>query len=62
MIQNNQSLKDDLNSGNVLFGTIDCWLVWNLTREQNHLTDVTNASRTNLMNLHTLLWDDELLK
>ncbi|CAD8088564.1 unnamed protein product [Paramecium primaurelia] len=61
MIQNNQTLKDDINQGNVLFGTIDCWLVWNLTREQNHLTDVTNASRTNLMNLHTLQWDDELL-
>lgn len=54
MIQNNQILKDDLNTGNVLFGTIDCWIVWNLTKEKNHLTDVTNASRTNLMNLLTL--------
>lgn len=44
------------------FGTVDSWLVWNLTRGQVHVTDVTNASRTLLFNVHTLAWDEELLK
>ena len=43
------------------FGTIDSWLVWNLTKGQAHVTDPSNASRTLLFNLHTLAWDDELL-
>jgi glycerol kinase len=46
--------------GELLCGTIDTWLTWNLTGR--HVTDVTNASRTQLMNLRTLVWDDELLK
>jgi glycerol kinase len=46
-------------AGDVLFGTIDSWLIWNLTGR--HVTDVTNASRTMLMNLATLQWDDALL-
>ena len=44
------------------FGTIDSWLVWNLTRGQLHITDVSNASRTMLFNIHTLKWDEELLR
>jgi glycerol kinase len=48
-------------NGELAFGTIDCWLVWNLTNGKQHLTDVTNASRTMLFNIHTLKWDDELL-
>jgi glycerol kinase len=51
-------------SGDAIFGTTDCWLAWNLTggpRGGVHVTDVTNASRTMLMNLETLDWDDELL-
>lgn len=48
--------------GELAFGTIDSWLVWNLTNGQQHLTDVTNASRTMLFNIHTLQWDDELLE
>ena len=51
--------------GDVLFGNIDTWLIWNLTggvRGGKHLTDVTNASRTMLMNLRTLDWDGELLE
>lgn len=48
--------------GELAFGTIDSWLVWNLTSGQQHLTDVTNASRTMLFNIHTLAWDDELLE
>lgn len=48
--------------GELLFGTIDSWLVWNLTGGQVHATDVSNASRTMLFNLSTLDWDDDLLR
>ena len=48
--------------GELAFGTVDSWLVWNLTKGKHHITDVTNASRTLLFNIHTLKWDDELLK
>ncbi|MDP1844387.1 MAG: glycerol kinase GlpK [Sediminibacterium sp.] len=47
--------------GELLFGTIDSWLVWKLTNGQVHTTDVSNASRTMLFNIHTLQWDIELL-
>jgi glycerol kinase len=47
--------------GELAFGTVDSWLVWNLTRGTKHLTDATNASRTLLFNIHTMEWDDELL-
>lgn len=46
---------------NLIFGTIDSWLIWNLTGGKVHATDYTNASRTMLFNIHTLDWDDELL-
>ena len=48
--------------GELCFGTIDTWLVWKLTNGKKHITDVSNASRTMLMNLETLTYDDELLK
>lgn len=48
--------------GLLKFGTVDSWLVWNLTRGKVHVTDVTNASRTMLFNIHTLEWDEDLLK
>ncbi len=47
--------------GGLLFGTVDAWLVWNLTKGRVHVTDYSNASRTMLFNIHTLDWDDELL-
>ena len=47
---------------NLLFGTIDTWLLWKMTNGKVHATDVTNASRTLLFNIHTLDWDDELLE
>ncbi len=47
--------------GELLFGTIDSWLIWNLTGGKAHVTDVTNASRTLMYNIHELCWDDELL-
>ena len=48
--------------GKLLFGTVDTWLIWRLTRGEVHVTDVSNASRTMLFNIHTLEWDDDLLK
>jgi glycerol kinase len=49
------------DAGRLAFGTVDSWLVWQLTSGRTHITDVTNASRTMLFNIHTLQWDDELL-
>ncbi|MGH9176801.1 MAG: FGGY family carbohydrate kinase, partial [Vicinamibacterales bacterium] len=48
--------------GEILFGTIDSFLIWRLTRGTRHITDVSNASRTLLFNINTLEWDDELLR
>jgi glycerol kinase len=53
--------RDRAERGELAFGTIDSWLMWKLTGGAVHLTDVTNASRTMLFNLHTGAWDDELL-
>jgi len=52
---------DHLTTRPLAFGTIDSWLVWNLTRGRTHVTDVTNASRTMLFDIHRAEWDDELL-
>ncbi|MCB9766813.1 MAG: glycerol kinase GlpK [Candidatus Omnitrophica bacterium] len=60
ILDNDSGLRKRAEEGEILFGTIDTWLLWNLTGK--HLTDVTNASRTLLMNLETLDWDDELLE
>ncbi len=48
-------------AGKLRFGTVDSWLIWRLTRGEVHVTDVTNASRTMLFNIHSLQWDKELL-
>jgi glycerol kinase len=50
------------DAGKLAFGTVDSWLVWKLTNHACHVTDVSNASRTMLFNIHTLKWDDELLR
>jgi glycerol kinase len=50
------------NKGELCFGTIDSWLLWKLTNGKVHATDISNASRTLLFNIHTRLWDDDLLK
>lgn len=65
MLDNIQGLRQRAEKGDLLFGNIDTWLIWNLTGGTSgglHITDVTNASRTMLMNLETLDWDDEILK
>ena len=49
-------------AGQLAFGTVDSWLIWKLTGGRQHVTDVSNASRTMLFNIHTLAWDDELLR
>ncbi|MBO5601094.1 MAG: glycerol kinase GlpK [Prevotella sp.] len=54
--------REKAEKGDLLMGTIDAWMVWKLTDGRVHATDCTNASRTMLMNIHTLEWDDDLLK
>jgi glycerol kinase len=54
--------RDRAERGELLFGTVDCYLLWRLTAGKVHATDATNASRTQLFNIHTGEWDDELLK
>src|SRR5580765_1259092 len=65
ILENVDGARAAADSGEALFGTIDTWLLWNLTGGTDggvHVTDVTNASRTMLMDLRTLDWDDEILK
>jgi len=57
-----EGARDLANKGELIFGTIDTWLVWKLTNGKVHVTDATNASRTMLFNIHTLEWDTELLQ
>lgn len=52
--------REKANRGELLFGTVDTWLLWKLTGGKTHATDVTNASRTMLFNIHTLQWDTEI--
>jgi glycerol kinase len=62
ILDNVEGTRKLAEQGQLAFGTIDAWLVWNLTRGQLHITDVSNASRTMLFNIHTLNWDKELLR
>jgi glycerol kinase len=62
ILDNVPGARQKAEAGQLAFGTVDSWLVWKLTNGQKHLTDVTNASRTLLFNIHTLAWDDELLR
>ena len=62
ILDNVPGARDRAEKGKLLFGTVDSWLIWRLTRGEVHVTDVTNASRTMLFNIHTLQWDEELLK
>lgn len=62
IIDNVDNAKDLAESGKLLFGTIDTWLIWKLTGGEKHLTDYTNASRTMLFNIHNLEWDNEILE
>ncbi len=61
ILDNVSGARKQAEEGLLAFGTIDTWLVWNLTKGKEHVTDPSNASRTMLFNIHTLKWDDELL-
>lgn len=61
ILNNVDGARDLAEKGDLAFGTIDTWLIWNLTEGGVHVTDVSNASRTMLFNINTLSWDDELL-
>ena len=62
ILDNVAGARERANRGELLFGNIDTWLIWNLTRGKVHVTDYSNASRTMLFNINTLQWDDEILK
>ena len=61
ILQNVPGARERAEKGELRFGTVDTWLIWNLTRGEVHVTDVSNASRTMLFNIHDLQWDKELL-
>lgn len=62
MLDNITGLREQAENGEILFGTIDSWLLYNITKTKVHFTDITNASRTMLFNIHTESWDDDLLQ
>jgi glycerol kinase len=61
LLDNVAGARDRARQGKLAFGTVDSWLMWQLTGQAVHLTDATNAARTMLFNIHTLQWDDDLL-
>lgn len=61
ILRNVEGAKEKAKEGDLLFGTVDTWLIWNLTKGKVHVTDYTNASRTMLYDIHNLEWDEELL-
>ncbi len=61
ILDNVEGARARAEKGDLLFGTIDTWLIWKLTGNKVHVTDYTNASRTMMFNIHQLKWDDELL-
>ena len=62
ILDNVEGAREAANDGKLLLGTIDTWLVWRLTGGQSFYTDTTNASRTMLFNIHTMEWDDDLMR
>ncbi|MBE9428621.1 glycerol kinase GlpK [Staphylococcus epidermidis] len=61
ILDNVEGAREKADNGDLLFGTIDSWLVWKLSGKEAHITDYTNASRTLMFNIHDLKWDKELL-
>ena len=61
ILDNVPGAREKAEKGQLLFGTIDTWLIWNMTQGRVHVTDYTNASRTMLFNIHTLQWDEKIL-
>lgn len=61
LLDNVEGAREKAEQGKLAFGTVDSWLIWKLTKGEKHVTDVSNASRTMLYNIHKLEWDQELL-
>lgn len=61
ILDNVEGARDRAKKGELLFGTVDSWLIWNLTKGKEHVTDYTNASRTMLFDIHNLCWDEEIM-
>ena len=61
ILQNVPGAREKADKGELLFGTVDTWLIWNLTKGAVHVTDYTNASRTMLYDIHKLCWDEEIM-
>ena len=61
ILENVPGAREKADAGKLLFGTVDTWLIWNLTKGAVHVTDYTNASRTMLFDIFTLQWDEEIL-
>ena len=62
ILENVEGARAKAEAGELAFGTVDSWLIWNLTAGKTHITDITNASRTMLFNIHSQEWDKELLE
>lgn len=62
ILDNVEGAREKAVSGDLILGTIDTWLIWNFTKGEQHITDVTNASRTLMFNINTMQWDDDLLE
>lgn len=62
ILDNVPEAREKAMAGKLVFGTVDSWLIWNMTNGEKHITDITNASRTLLFNIHSCDWDDELLR
>ena len=62
ILENVEGAREAAEKGELLFGTVDTWLIWHLTKGEIHVTDYSNASRTLMYNIHSLEWDDEILK
>ena len=62
ILDNVKGARELADEGKLLFGTVETWLIWKLTKGEAHVTDYSNASRTMLFNINTLEWDDEILK
>lgn len=62
ILDNVEGARENAEKGNLLFGTVDTWLIWNLTKGKTYVTDYSNASRTMLFNIHELKWDEEILE
>lgn len=61
ILENVEGAKAEAEAGNLLFGTVDSWLIWNMTKRDVHVTDYTNASRTMIFDIKELKWDDKML-